>query len=104
VEGLPDEYPAARFCGLKDHDLGLSGRGDHRLRRDSEAMSILLNDHTRGSDEIRIHPNTKTLPSPAPAETRFRRARPLARLQVEVCSSCHPFYTGKQKILDTGGA
>jgi large subunit ribosomal protein L31 len=20
-----------------------------------------------------------------------------------VCSSCHPFYTGKQKILDTGG-
>ena len=21
----------------------------------------------------------------------------------EVCSNCHPFYTGKQKILDTGG-
>ena len=24
-------------------------------------------------------------------------------LHVEVCSSCHPFYTGKQKIVDTGG-
>ncbi len=24
-------------------------------------------------------------------------------LHVEVCSACHPFYTGKQKILDTGG-
>lgn len=24
-------------------------------------------------------------------------------LQVEVCSACHPFYTGKQKILDTAG-
>ncbi len=24
-------------------------------------------------------------------------------LQVEVCSSCHPFYTGKQKIVDTAG-
>ena len=24
-------------------------------------------------------------------------------LQIEVCSSCHPFYTGKQKIVDTGG-
>ena len=24
-------------------------------------------------------------------------------LHVEVCSQCHPFYTGKQKILDTGG-
>ena len=25
-------------------------------------------------------------------------------LQVEVCSSCHPFYTGKQKMLDTAGS
>jgi large subunit ribosomal protein L31 len=24
-------------------------------------------------------------------------------LTVEVCSSCHPFYTGKQKIVDTAG-
>ena len=24
-------------------------------------------------------------------------------LRIEVCSSCHPFYTGKQKIVDTGG-
>ena len=22
---------------------------------------------------------------------------------IEVCSACHPFYTGKQKILDSGG-
>jgi large subunit ribosomal protein L31 len=24
-------------------------------------------------------------------------------LYLDVCSSCHPFYTGKQKVLDTGG-
>jgi large subunit ribosomal protein L31 len=24
-------------------------------------------------------------------------------LGIEVCSNCHPFYTGKQKIVDTGG-
>ena len=24
-------------------------------------------------------------------------------LQIEVCSACHPFYTGKQKIMDTAG-
>jgi large subunit ribosomal protein L31 len=24
-------------------------------------------------------------------------------LHVEVCSNCHPFYTGKQKIVDTAG-
>src|SRR3981189_556434 len=24
-------------------------------------------------------------------------------LHVEICSNCHPFYTGKQKLVDTGG-
>ena len=24
-------------------------------------------------------------------------------IHVEVCSKCHPFYTGKQKLVDTGG-
>lgn len=25
------------------------------------------------------------------------------QLNLEVCSNCHPFYTGKQKVVDTGG-
>ncbi|MDQ1295458.1 MAG: large subunit ribosomal protein [Actinomycetota bacterium] len=25
------------------------------------------------------------------------------QIRADVCSKCHPFYTGKQKILDTGG-
>ena len=25
------------------------------------------------------------------------------KMNVEVCSNCHPFYTGKQKLMDTGG-
>jgi large subunit ribosomal protein L31 len=24
-------------------------------------------------------------------------------IHVEICSACHPFYTGKQKLVDTGG-
>jgi large subunit ribosomal protein L31 len=24
-------------------------------------------------------------------------------LHVDICSKCHPFYTGKQKLIDTGG-
>jgi len=32
--------------------------------------------------------------------TRSTHGRDLA---IEVCSQCHPFFTGKQKILDTGG-
>jgi large subunit ribosomal protein L31 len=26
-----------------------------------------------------------------------------AAIRVEVCSKCHPFYTGKQKLMDTAG-
>jgi large subunit ribosomal protein L31 len=26
-----------------------------------------------------------------------------SELRVEVCSNCHPFYTGRQKLVDTGG-
>ena len=32
-----------------------------------------------------------------------RSTAPSAKINAEVCSACHPFYTGKQKILDTGG-
>ncbi len=26
-----------------------------------------------------------------------------SEMKVEVCAACHPFYTGKQKLMDTGG-
>jgi large subunit ribosomal protein L31 len=32
-----------------------------------------------------------------------RSTAPQSQLTVEVCSACHPFYSGRQKILDTGG-
>jgi len=33
-------------------------------------------------------------------ETRSTLGRDI---QLDVCSACHPFYTGKQKVMDTGG-
>ena len=32
-----------------------------------------------------------------------RSAAPSGVLQADVCSACHPFYTGKQRIMDVGG-
>ena len=32
-----------------------------------------------------------------------RSTKPGGEIRVEICSNCHPFYTGKQKIMDTGG-
>ncbi|MTW22358.1 50S ribosomal protein L31 [Allochromatium palmeri] len=31
------------------------------------------------------------------------RSTKAEEMHVEVCSACHPFYTGKQKMLDTAG-
>ena len=31
------------------------------------------------------------------------RSTLMGELQLEVCSKCHPFYTGTQKIMDTAG-
>lgn len=33
-------------------------------------------------------------------ETRSAKG---SAIHVEICSECHPFYTGKQKLVDTGG-
>ncbi|MDY0810404.1 50S ribosomal protein L31 [Kitasatospora purpeofusca] len=37
------------------------------------------------------------------AEFTTRSTEKSGEIRAEVCSQCHPFYTGKQKILDTGG-
>jgi len=37
------------------------------------------------------------------AEFTTRSTETSGEIRAEVCSQCHPFYTGKQKILDTGG-
>ena len=51
-----------------------------------------------------IHPAYKEITVTCTCGNSFKTSSTLGHdLQVEVCSSCHPFYTGKQKILDTGG-
>ncbi len=51
-----------------------------------------------------IHPEYKTITVTCGCGNSFETRSTLCRdLAVEVCSACHPFYTGKQKILDTAG-
>lgn len=35
--------------------------------------------------------------------TRWKVGTTRANLRVEICSNCHPFYTGEQRIVDTAG-
>ena len=51
-----------------------------------------------------IHPNYTEIKVTCNCGNEFTTRSTLGQdLHVEVCSSCHPFYTGKQKIVDSGG-
>ena len=51
-----------------------------------------------------VHPDYKEINVACSCGNVFKTRSTLGHdLQVEVCSSCHPFYTGKQKIVDTAG-
>ena len=51
-----------------------------------------------------IHPNYAVIKVVCSCGNEFTTRSTLGQdLNVEVCSSCHPFYTGKQKIVDTEG-
>lgn len=51
-----------------------------------------------------IHPQYTDIQVVCACGNRFATKSTLGEdLQVEICSACHPFYTGKQKIVDTAG-
>ena len=51
-----------------------------------------------------IHPNYDTVSVTCSCGNSFEtRSTAGKALNIEVCSQCHPFFTGKQKIVDTAG-
>ena len=51
-----------------------------------------------------IHPNYDTLEATCSCGNvvKTRSTKP-GTMHLDVCSACHPFYTGKQKVMDAGG-
>ena len=51
-----------------------------------------------------IHPAYEDISVTCSCGAQFKTRSTVGHdLSIEVCSQCHPFYTGKQKMLDTGG-
>ncbi len=51
-----------------------------------------------------MHPNYEKVKVTCSCGEVFETRSTLCNdLTIEVCSQCHPFYTGKQKLVDTGG-
>ena len=50
-----------------------------------------------------IHPDYVVATVRCSCGNQFTTRSTKGDLRVELCSECHPFYTGKQKLVDTGG-
>ncbi|MFZ0390592.1 MAG: 50S ribosomal protein L31 [Calditrichia bacterium] len=50
-----------------------------------------------------IHPEYKMATVTCACGNTFKTRSTKDKLSVEICSACHPFFTGKQKLIDTAG-
>ncbi|BDI29129.1 50S ribosomal protein L31 [Capsulimonas corticalis] len=50
-----------------------------------------------------IHPNYKATTISCACGTVYPTRSTGENIHVEICSNCHPFFTGKQKLLDSAG-
>jgi large subunit ribosomal protein L31 len=50
-----------------------------------------------------IHPEYQNTLVHCACGNEFETGSTLKEIKVEICSNCHPFFTGKQKLIDTAG-
>ena len=50
-----------------------------------------------------IHPEYHKITAQCACGNEFELGSINKEIKVEICSACHPFYTGKQKLVDTAG-
>ena len=54
--------------------------------------------------KVKIHPEYKDITVTCACGNTFATRSTLCKdIRVDICSACHPFYTGKQKFVDTAG-
>jgi large subunit ribosomal protein L31 len=51
----------------------------------------------------KIHPKYEKTTVTCACGSSFETGSTRKELKVDICSNCHPFFTGKQKFIDTGG-
>lgn len=50
-----------------------------------------------------IHPQYNKVQATCACGATFETGSTKKEIRVEICSNCHPFFTGKQRIVDSGG-
>lgn len=65
---------------------------------------IALSDFIKGGDMKKgIHPEYHKSIVHCACGHEFETGSTLKEIKVEICSKCHPFFTGKQKLVDSAG-
>ena len=74
---------------------------------DNARLSSFQRHPSRASEipmKAKIHPEYRNITVTCSCGNAWTTRSTLGKdLHIEVCSACHPFYTGKQKIVDTAG-
>jgi large subunit ribosomal protein L31 len=53
--------------------------------------------------KAKIHPKYENAKIACACGARFETRSTRKEIHVDICSNCHPFFTGKQKLVDTAG-
>lgn len=88
--------PASRFGDPPAAFQGRSGWADTR-------GAAPIGDMRERTMKEGIHPNYRPAKIACACGMVYETGSTRGDYQVEICSNCHPFYTGKQKLLDTAG-
>ena len=51
----------------------------------------------------KIHPKYEKVKVSCACGNEFETRSTIAEIKTEICSNCHPFFTGKQKLMDSAG-
>ena len=77
---------------------------DIRAIKDCWGICALLYDEKEVNNmKEGIHPKYEQTTIRCNCGNVFTTGSTKKEIRVEICSKCHPFYTGKQKLVDTGG-
>ena len=79
-----EQLPIFGVCQISDKAIGLPNRGRAVLKKDIHPPYYNTKIVCACGAELPTHSTSKSI-------------------RVEICSSCHPFFTGKQKLVDTAG-
>ena len=62
-----------------------------------------LRPHEEAPVKTGIHPEYHTATVKCACGNTFQTRSTQAEIHTDICNQCHPFYTGKQKLIDTAG-